>query len=403
MKFKIKPIRNEQDYNTFIEYFNTIFNAKKGTLEYDEKEVLSILIEKYEDENYTINKPNPIDAIRFRMEQENLTQKELIPLIGSRSKVSEVLSGKRQLTLKMIRALHKHLGIPADILLEEQYDSYLDEYNNIDFEKYPLNEMNKYGAFKNYKNKNIKDTAEEAIRFLIDKIGGVEFIPESLFRKSESPRLNAKVDQYALQGWCLLVLSKVSEKQNLQPYNFKNVKRKVFLNNLVGLSVLKDGPFLAKEYLAKHGIIFEIIPHFKNTYLDGASFITKEGRPVIALTLRYDRIDNFWFTLLHEIAHIVLHLEKGDYIIDDMTLKGSSSDSKKEIEADEFAEKALLPQNFNLHTHENLSKDDIIEYAYANNVHPAIVAGRIQYYTNNFKLYSNLVGRNEVKICFENK
>ena len=400
MKFKIKPIHNKNDYNASIEYLNSIFDAKKGTPEADDKEILSILIEKYEDNHYQIDKPGPIEAIRFRMEQEGLTQRDLIPFIGSRSKVSEVLSGKRQLTLKMIRALHKHLGIPADILVEEQYDLYLDEYKDINFEKFPLLEMKKNGAFENFNTENLKDKAEEAIRFLIDKIGGNKSIPDAICRKSESPRLNAKFDQYALQGWCLLVLSKITKEEDLQPYIAENIKNKKFLSNLVSLSLLKDGPLLSKEYLAKHGIVLEIIPHFKNTYLDGASFITKDGRPVIALTLRYDRIDSFWFTLLHELAHIMLHLTKGDYIIDDMTLQGSSCDSQKEIEADKFAEQALLPKEFDLHELEKISKEDIINYAYAHNVHPAIVAGRIQHKKKNYKLFANLVGRNEVKILF---
>jgi len=400
MSFKIKPIRNENDYNASLEYLNQIFDAKEGSQEWDDKELLSILIESYEEDNFKIDKPDPVDAIKFRMEQENLTQKDLVPIIGSRSRVSEVLSGKRTLTLKMIRALNKHLGIPAEILLQEKKQADLSEFEGVDFEKFPLNEMKKYGVLNGFDSNNIKDKAEKAIRFLIDRTGGTDCLPEGLFRKSHSPRINANVDHYALNGWCLSVLSKVKDQKIDVHYNSKKIKIRPFINNLVSLSVLNNGPLVAKEYLAKHGIILTILPHFKNTYLDGASFIINDGTPVVALTLRHDRIDNFWFTLLHEIAHIKMHLSTGGCIIDDMSLRNSKHDPDSEKEADLFAEKALLPAQFDLHLKNIISKEDVIEYAYNNNIHPAIVAGRIQHYKNNYRLFSNLVGRGEVRRCF---
>ena len=118
MKAEIKPIRNEKDYAPALKYLDSVFGVKNGTREADNRDVVTILIEKYEEEHYPIDIPDPIDAIKFRMEQAGLTQKDLIPYIGSRSKVSEVLSGKRELTLKMIRALNRHLAIPAEVLLK---------------------------------------------------------------------------------------------------------------------------------------------------------------------------------------------------------------------------------------------------------------------------------------------
>lgn len=94
-----------------------LFECAQGTPEHDELELLVMLVESYEDRAFPLDLPDPISAIRFRMEQEGLSPKDLVPFIGSRSRVSEVLSGRRTLSLSMIRALHDGLGIPYDVLL----------------------------------------------------------------------------------------------------------------------------------------------------------------------------------------------------------------------------------------------------------------------------------------------
>lgn len=115
----IKPIRNKNDYNKALKRIEEIFEAKKGTEEFDELEILSILIEKYEEVHFEINMPDPIDAIKFMMKQNNLKQKDLVKYIGSSSKVSEVLNKKRSLSLNMIKQLHKYLNIPYDLLIQD--------------------------------------------------------------------------------------------------------------------------------------------------------------------------------------------------------------------------------------------------------------------------------------------
>ncbi|MES0490928.1 MAG: ImmA/IrrE family metallo-endopeptidase [Leptospirales bacterium] len=397
MDYKIKPIHNEKDYERTLDRINILIDNNKGRE--DELEILSILVEKFENEKYPINAPDPIEAIKFRMDQEGLTQKDLIPFMGSRSKVSEILSGKRELTLKMIRALHQHFGISAEVLLKEHSYNSLENFKEIKFEKFPLIEMQKNGAFHSFNTNNLKDRAEEAIRYLIDRIDGPDAIPDGLFRKTTSSRINARIDYYALQGWSLHLLAEANHTKEIKPFIPKNINDS-FLKGLVGLSTMHNGPKLAIEYLANYGIILKYLPHLKSTFLDGAAFKTNKGRPVIGLTLRYDRVDNFWFTLLHEIAHILLHLDNGGFIVDDMSLRGSESDNNKEKEADIYAEKALLPEDFDLHTKTDLSKHELINYAANQNVHPAIVAGRIQYKLNNFRIFSGLVGQGEVKKCF---
>lgn len=116
---KIKPIKTDKDYNQALERLEEIFDAKPGTPEGDELDVLSMLIEKYEKENFPIDFPDPIEAIKFRMEQLGLKQKDLASAIGYKSRVSEVLNKRRKLTLTMIRRIHKKLNIPTDILIKD--------------------------------------------------------------------------------------------------------------------------------------------------------------------------------------------------------------------------------------------------------------------------------------------
>jgi HTH-type transcriptional regulator/antitoxin HigA len=112
----IKPIKNEQDYNTTLSQIESLMDAKPNTSQMDELEVLTTLVEAYEEQHYAIDAPDPIEAIKFRMEQEGLKQKDLVSIVGSKSRVSEILNKKRKLTIEMIRNLHKQLHIPIESL-----------------------------------------------------------------------------------------------------------------------------------------------------------------------------------------------------------------------------------------------------------------------------------------------
>ena len=115
----IKPIKNKQDYQSTLTLIDALMNAKPNTKEMDKLEVLTTLVEAYEAQHYKIDAPDPIEAIKFRMEQESLKQKDLIEIIGSKSRVSEILNRKRKLTIEMIRNLHKQLQIPVESLFSD--------------------------------------------------------------------------------------------------------------------------------------------------------------------------------------------------------------------------------------------------------------------------------------------
>lgn len=111
----IRPIKTEQDYVSALSRIEALWGAKKETPEGDEFEIWVTLLEAYEQKHYPIAPPDPIDAIKFRMEQMGMSKADMVQYLGSQSRVSEILSGKRSLTLRMIKALYKGLKIPAEI------------------------------------------------------------------------------------------------------------------------------------------------------------------------------------------------------------------------------------------------------------------------------------------------
>ena len=115
----IKPIRNEIEYQKALNRLEKIFTAKQGSKEGDELEVISILIDNYENEHFPIDSPDPIEAIKFRMDQLGIKQNDLAKIIGFKSRVSEIINKKRKLSLTMIRRLHQQLNIPTEVLIKE--------------------------------------------------------------------------------------------------------------------------------------------------------------------------------------------------------------------------------------------------------------------------------------------
>jgi HTH-type transcriptional regulator/antitoxin HigA len=114
----LKLLKTKKDYEQALERLEIIFDAKKGSKEGDELEILGMLIEQYENEHFPIDFPDPIEAIKFRMEQLGYTQTDLAKVVGLKSRASEILSRKRKLSLEMIRQLHDKLNIPTDVLIQ---------------------------------------------------------------------------------------------------------------------------------------------------------------------------------------------------------------------------------------------------------------------------------------------
>ena len=115
----IHPIHTDEDYQNALERIEEIFDAQAGSIEGDELEILGILVDGYEKKYFPIEAPKPVEAIRFRMDQLGMAQKDLANMLDSKSRASEILSGRRSLSLRQIRLLYKELGIPAEVLIQE--------------------------------------------------------------------------------------------------------------------------------------------------------------------------------------------------------------------------------------------------------------------------------------------
>lgn len=400
----IKPIRIEADYEAALARIDALMDAEAGTPEGEELDVLTDLVEHYEAKHVPMGYPSAVAAIEFRLEQAGLTQRDLVPFIGSRAKVSEVLSGKRQITMPMARALHEHLGIPAEVLLQEPGASLADPLARIEWNRFPVKAMAKLGWIP--KVKNLESRAEELIGDLIRRAGGLAVACAALHRrKNDYARANAKMDPYALKAWCWKVLADANEARPPVSYKLGTITLD-FLGQLARLSWSNEGPRLAKEFLAKHGISLVVVRHLPRTYLDGAALKLGDGTPVVGLTLRYDRVDSFWFCLLHELAHLGRHMDSdGDVaFVDDLTLReveGGRRDSK-EAQADQWAEEALVPLAIweTSEARGNPTPMAVVNLSKALQVHPAIVAGKIRHEQKNYRLLSHFVGTGEVRRQF---
>ena len=116
---QIHPIHTEDDYQKALDRIEEIFDAKTGSIEGDEMEILGNLVDEYEKKHFPIEAPKPVEAIRFKMDQLGMEQKDLAKILGSKSRASEILSGKRSLSLRQIKILYRKLGIPAEVLIQE--------------------------------------------------------------------------------------------------------------------------------------------------------------------------------------------------------------------------------------------------------------------------------------------
>ena len=400
----VKRIRTEADYDAALARIDEIFGAEPGTPEGEELDLLADLIVLYESQNMEKELPNPVAAIEFRMDQAGLTPRDLVPFMGSRAKVSEVLSGKRDITMSMARALHKHLGISADVLLREPGAAFDAAFDDIEPHRFPLKEMAKRKWIPDMP--DLLGNAEELVRGLMERAGGPETAAAGLYRKNDHRRINAKTDEYALRAWCWQVLATANAHPPDADYAPGTVTPD-FLRHVAQLSPSEVGPRQARDFLVEHGIALEVVEHLPRTHLDGAALRLGNGRPVVGLTLRYDRIDNFWFCLLHELAHVGLHLDGGDddAFVDDLTLRdlGGADGDSKEAQADQWAEEALIPQSVweASGVREVPTAMSVLNLAYEAAVHPAIVAGRVRHETGNYRLLSQFVGIGNVRRQFD--
>lgn len=390
-----RVIKTNTEYERAIEEFEKLIalDPAPNTDEADRLDLLALLIESYESQNFPVELPSAIEAIRFRMEEQNLKPRDIIPFIGSRSKVSEVLSGKRPLTVAMIRALHDGLDIPLNALVQQTQQE--DECNQITIsEKFPLREMTNRGWIEATQDE-LRNTWDTLIDRFFQPLGGFQYF-DALCRRTLIERAGKDMDRYALWAWTARILI-VAKSARLPDY-LPGTVNEDFIKHLVNLSLSDKGPRRAQDYLMEHGIQMVIEPHLPKTRLDGAAMLSAEGRPVIGLTIRHDRIDNFWFTLVHELIHVQKHLTTdNEAFIDD--LESEAGSDSREREADRIAGEVFIPRSIwkRSDAFRQRTPDAVNELALQLGIHPAIIAGRIRYDTRNFYVLSQMVGTGKVR------
>jgi HTH-type transcriptional regulator / antitoxin HigA len=401
MVMKTKVIKNREEYEEILRAIERYMDLDPdpGTPAADQLELLTLLVRDYESKNFPIGAPDPIDAIRFRMDQAHLSQRDLVPYIGSKSKVSEVLSKRRPLTLSMIRALHEGLGIPAKVLLTTGEADRTADNNTLDCSQFPLSIMIKRGWIP-----ASRDDAAARPQPLIEHFLAPVGDPRSvlaLYRQSTVVRSARPLDKYALIAWTVRVLTRAIEATSRFSQKAATVNSE-FMREVIKLSWFDEGPRLAKEFLEKHGIVVIIEPHLPKTYLDGASMlIPSKKTPVIGMSLRYDRIDNFWYCLMHELAHVSKHLTTNHQAFYD-DLDVDKPGDPRELEADEFAVESLIPRDVWAKSPAKAvpSPQAVQRLAKELRIHPGIVAGRIRYERKNFRMLNQFVGHGRVRKLF---
>lgn len=395
-----KVIRTEEQYLTYLREVQELMARQPaaGSVDGDRLELLTVLIEAYENSKFPIEAPDPVDAILFRMQEKGLKQADLVPYFGTRSRVSEVLGRKRPLTVQMIRALSIGLGISAETLvgLSVPENHATSGKADVDWSKFPFKEMARRGWLSDLPAK-AKTGVEELVKGFIED-AGLQF-GAAAFRRSIGGEAASPTTRYALYAWLARVIQQArATKPRLGTFEPERLTAG-FLRELAQLSWSERGPLLAVEFLERHGIAVVIEPHLKGTQLDGAALRDADGTPIVGLTLRYDRLDNFWFTLVHEVAHVWKHVGDDEAFLDDLD---ASSEDRREAEANRLAREAFIPRVMWRRSEAYLSpsRETIEKLARELRIHPAIVAGRLRKESSNYTAFSDLVGQQQVRSFF---
>ena len=396
----VKLIKTDDQHRAALARIDHLMAADPapGTRAGDELELLAHLVEVYEKNRFPIAAPDPVDAILFRMEQLGLSRRDLVPHVGSPSKVSEILNRRRPLTLKMVRALSQSLGIPADILVGRPGNGLPQGAEDLQWERFPLGEMVRRGWIgrPGLLPSQARGRAEELMRQFFGQLDLAVLAPAC---RRQHVRSGSTMDDYALMAWTARVMNLASADPPRGAYRKGGPGRR-FIRELLDLSPLADGPRRVRDALSGVGISLVIERHLPRTHLDGAALLASSGHPIVALTLRYDRVDHFWYTLFHELAHVShhLHVSNGPGFLDDLMAAGDD----RETEADTLAADWLIPREewLSASARETRAASDVLSLARRLRIHPAIVAGRVRREAGNYRLLSRMVGCGEVRQLF---
>ncbi len=343
----------------------------------------------------------PSILIRARI-AKGLSQRQLADALGlkeqqiQRYEAEEYASANLRRLADVARALGLNINEVAEFRATSQVPR-CDENDNLAWDQFPVKEMYRRNWFEGFSGSldAAVANAEELVK---------EFVKGSLDKPVQAAarqrvRSGGSVNWYALLAWQCRIITLANKERMTNKYNQRTITDE-WLTELTHLSRDENGPKMAIEYLRNSGIRVVIESHLPQTHLDGAAFLLSDGSPVIGLTVRHDRLDNFWFVLFHELVHINKHLHKGDIesIFDDLD---ANADDIEQV-ADEQAGKILVPEGkWNTALARFVrSENSIRDFANKLGIHPAVVAGKIRREAKNYTILVNMVGQGEVRKLF---
>lgn len=391
-----------EKYKKYLEEINLLIDSDPlaDSEEGERLMLLTLAVQEYEKKRFVFEKPTAVEAIKFRMEEMGLKQNDLVPYIGTKGRVSEILSGKRSLSMNMIKLLHKHLDIPTDVLLNDgkpnndlEEVAIKEQAQELTLSKLPCKDIIKRGWVPAPKNMKQPESVMAPFLAQMSEVSKQRF----LFRKSATETTY----DYSLVAWATQVLI-LAKKQKIQKFEKEKITEDV-LKQLGKLSFLDKGPLMVKGFLNKYGIKFVLLKHLPGTKIDGACFLDEDNNPVIALTLRYDRLDYFWFTLMHEMAHVWKHLnEKTNGIFDEISESEEDGDAL-EKEANKIARDTFISRTVLKSSNALIYQTDeaVKELASSLGIHYAIVAGRLRKELRDWTKFPDLIGQGQVRFLFK--
>ena len=325
----------------------------------------------------------PGRIILRELEARGWSQQDLAAIMGRPEQViSEIIRAKKQVTAETAIQLAKAFGTSPELWLnlEMQYQLHQakKEGNETDIERRsklyhlaPINELVKRGWFRAVD--TIEDLEREYCRFF--QVPDVDYQPKAALRPRVSE--DREPEDRAIVAWVRRV-EQLAAEQPVETYSAENLP--VFVDQLLGLANSEINIEKIPSLFIKNGIHFVIVPHLPKTYLDGAALWIND-HPIIALSLRYDRIDAFWFTVLHEMAHI--YRKHKQVHVDQLFDREKQDLSQDEVEANELATRWLLPEEYLQAFIEcrrpRYSRRAIEQFAVEQNRHPGIVIGQLMY------------------------
>ena len=337
----------------------------------------------------------PIVLIKARI-ANGFTQSQLAESLGLKEQQVQRYEAEKYETaslktlLKVAEILK--ISINADVQIKE-----IDAPEIYDLKKYPFKQMFQRRWFSDF-NGTLNEASKKSAELIAGLYTNAGLQNNQYAFNKKSVRSGSAINEFALNAWYARILSKARD-QELNAFFDKSHISEEWFKDLVLLSVNENGPKEAIEHLKSIGIRIVIESQLEGTHLDGAALLMDSIYPVIALTLRYDRVDNFWFVLFHEIAHLILHLNTDlDAIFDDL----DSNVHGIEEDADRYALNLLIPDSIWKKSLVRFSPsvETIKNQAKTLKIHPALVAGRIRRETGKYHLFNDLIGQGEVRKLF---